>query len=514
MNARFPSRRLVVVALFCCAWLPNLVAAARADDFHVHGTVQYEKILCRNPKTGVGGLQLDQPVLRPVGGARVELVDRDNRVLVAGRTDDKGAYDLTWSGAVPPTAKVRVNAAADNIVVVDHFDPSSVYSVESDFWKLAERETTKDIVARDATRASGPFNILAVLRMGNDLVRSAEPGVSFSQIKVRWTTRHREKSTYFLKAPDSTIGDQAFILGDRDDDSDEFDDFILLHEYGHFLAATYQAERSPGGFHGTPRVDPRVAWSEGWATYFACAVLHDTRYVDTGASNWNGSNVRIEYDVELGDRNQRRADNGYWNERTVSNVLWNVGKKLSDEKNPDAGFTAIWKLLRSDAWTSRSQWRCLHDFCDVLAASRPEFVPQLVEILEAKDIGYRPGKAGDEIYVRPLPNRAIRVGELDSFGESGPNEFTARHVYTFKIVKRTRVQLQMKITGSKTPGRADLDLYLFRSDGSMVARSDADNDVGGTESIDIVLEPGDYFLHVDSWGGRGNSGTYRLIAAY
>ncbi len=56
-------------------------------------------------------------------------------------------------------------------------------------------------------------------------------------------------------------------------DTDHFDNSVILHEYGHFLEDRYGFSSSPGGSHdGNFVIDPRLAWSEGWANYFQAAV--------------------------------------------------------------------------------------------------------------------------------------------------------------------------------------------------------------------------------------------------
>ena len=52
-------------------------------------------------------------------------------------------------------------------------------------------------------------------------------------------------------------------------DRDEYDDTVLLHEYGHFWQAHYSGSDSPGGSHSSAdRVDPLLAFGEGSATFF------------------------------------------------------------------------------------------------------------------------------------------------------------------------------------------------------------------------------------------------------
>jgi hypothetical protein len=455
-------------------------------------------------------------VLRPVAGAKVELVDANNKVLARGTTDLQGRYQLSWSAPLRATARVRVLAAADNAVVVDHYDRSKVYSVSSDPWLLPQGEAVKNIVATDKGRLSGPFNILAVIRIGNDLVRSAEPGVKFPQLKIHWTSRPRPGTSYFVSARN-----EAYILGYREEDSDEFDDFIILHEYGHYLMHVFSRDNTPGGPHGLGyKLDPRLAWSEGWANFFACAALDDPHYIDTGISKWDRSGVRLDFNLDEVRPNGDRP--GYWSERSVASTLWYLYARRPGKAHLGLGFAPIWKVLRSEGWKARSPYRHLVDFCDELVAARPDLGKRVAEILAARNIAYTPGRTPSvaDPYVRALPKNVPQHGELDSRNPLGKNTLEATAVYTFTLTARTKVKLHLDILGSKAPGNADLDLWLLGPDGTPIARSDTTNDVGGTETIEMELAPGRYFVEVRSWawlnGGRlgQNTGSYRLKATY
>ena len=64
-------------------------------------------------------------------------------------------------------------------------------------------------------------------------------------------------------------------------DDDTFDEFVILHEYFHFVEHTFSGSDSPGGEHSANSVvDPRLAHSEGAASYFAAAVLNRPAYTD------------------------------------------------------------------------------------------------------------------------------------------------------------------------------------------------------------------------------------------
>jgi len=57
-------------------------------------------------------------------------------------------------------------------------------------------------------------------------------------------------------------------------DTDHFDDTVILHEIGHHIEANCGSMDSPGGKHyGQYRIDPRLAWSEGWGNFFGGHIM-------------------------------------------------------------------------------------------------------------------------------------------------------------------------------------------------------------------------------------------------
>src|SRR5574341_543648 len=66
-------------------------------------------------------------------------------------------------------------------------------------------------------------------------------------------------------------------------DHDEFDDDVILHEYGHFMAFSFSKAAEAGGAHylNDSTQDIRLAWSEGWATFLSAAVRNSPVMVNT-----------------------------------------------------------------------------------------------------------------------------------------------------------------------------------------------------------------------------------------
>ena len=82
-------------------------------------------------------------------------------------------------------------------------------------------------------------------------------------------------------------------MGDANVDTDEFDHHIVVHEWGHFFSDQMSRDFSVGGQHSlTDLLDPRVAFSEGWANALSGLVLGNDRYIDTYGT---GTVLRVLY---------------------------------------------------------------------------------------------------------------------------------------------------------------------------------------------------------------------------
>ena len=59
-------------------------------------------------------------------------------------------------------------------------------------------------------------------------------------------------------------------------DTDHFDDAVIIHELGHHIEDVCGKMDSPGGTHyGLYRIDPRLAWSEGWGNFFGAHIIRN-----------------------------------------------------------------------------------------------------------------------------------------------------------------------------------------------------------------------------------------------
>ncbi|MGZ3742568.1 MAG: hypothetical protein ACXWRA_01815 [Pseudobdellovibrionaceae bacterium] len=246
------------------------------------------------------------PVALGTTYAEVHIVDSAGNIIQCGETDKLGAFSLVIP-RVAGSYKVQVlSRSFTNKVkasVLKDIYSATPYTAETAFTTNGTQSTVSGISVVASARASedsaipgGAFNILADIFWANEFLRSNSGSSSFvaDKVPVFWKAGFNPYS--YFNAPNALASfyisteDRLYILGGKNDDvassdTDHFDDSVILHEYGHFLEAHYGHSDTPGGSHnGNFIIDPRLAWSEGWANYFQGAVLNKVVY----ASGYTG----------------------------------------------------------------------------------------------------------------------------------------------------------------------------------------------------------------------------------
>jgi hypothetical protein len=112
--------------------------------------------------------------------------------------------------------------------------------------------------------------------------------------------------------------DSLFLLGDANVDTEEFDDHVSIHEWGHYFEDVFSRSDSIGGPHSIGQsIDARLAFGEGWATAFAAMALSDPQYCDTGAV---GTTAGFGIDTETNNSGAQ----GWFNEMSVATFLYDL----------------------------------------------------------------------------------------------------------------------------------------------------------------------------------------------
>jgi hypothetical protein len=318
----------------------------------VQGTVRYEDF----PVTaaGLGGSQMV-----PVRQGRVQVVRaKDDAILAEGDTDDAGKYDVAFTNDGDHGVYVRVVARQDSATL--HQTVADLTGKIYAYRKPASSEPpidetkppsdvavfTVDLNVKKADGA-GALNIFDVGLASSRYAR-AYTGETPPMLTFRWTDGQNSAASStvsFYSADTSTI----WVLGGASD-SDEYDDVVLAHEYGHFMMSKYSSSDSPGGDHDPwHRAVPSLAWSEGWATFFGCASQGLSTYVDTQAGGVVGVSFNIETlgsSIPLGNAGDKLE--GDLSEAVVSAVLYDIHDTTNETNDTISDRSAdIWSVLRT-----------------------------------------------------------------------------------------------------------------------------------------------------------------------
>lgn len=344
----------------------------------ITGTASYEYL----PLT-CGGVSctgfMSGKTSRGIPQAELIVTNSAGTVVQCGKTNDNGTFSIVID-KIPGTYTVTVNSRADNsdikVSVLNDVTNNAPYSISSSPFIVGTGTVSPQAIgtftapittASESDQKGAAFHILYNLWTANEFLRAntGNPAFVASKVSVYWKAGFNPGSyvgtssmlSFYIKG-----SSQLYILGgangnSRTTDFDHFDDSVILHEYGHFLEDVYSKSDSQGGSHnGNFVIDPRLAWSEGFANFFQGAVVRSLDavrgqyYIDIT----NGSNMGLVFDLTDSGLSTP-ADQvsvgaayngeGIFREISVSRTLWKTTAPNGANSSPPAGeipFSAVW----------------------------------------------------------------------------------------------------------------------------------------------------------------------------
>lgn len=350
-----------------------------ANTVTITGTAQYQarEFFYNGPGDGgLGGAGTAKPIRR----AEVRVTSSAGHVVQCAETNRSGefSFQLPIGNA---SYVVSINSRAFNndmrVSVLDAPERNRFYSLSTTVTASHSQSLGTLLAGVNGEILGASFNMLDQVLRANDYLRqevsncaSDFTGCSnFSvapKVSIYWEKGFNPGS-YFNSGPVSFYipgYSRLFILGGvngdvNSSDTDHFDNSIILHEYAHFLEDVLMKSDSPGGAHNGNRIiDPRLAWSEGFANFFQAAVRNDPRYIDT-LGNTDGSTDFIFYlDLEtaVNDIPQFHSGGtglgeGNFREFSVTRLLWDALDDTPGEivngapDDVEDAFNEIWTVL-------------------------------------------------------------------------------------------------------------------------------------------------------------------------
>ena len=339
--------------------------------------------------------------------SEVEIIDSGGNVLASGQADEDGNYSISLQTSNPIDIKVRVTTATEGF---------KLYMTGGNVLYRAESTLQEDISPGQsfplnlAIGKKRAFSVHASLVESSEYVKELE-GSFISPVNVVYPHNvmrngNLHNGSFYCGStildfelgwnPKCIFNETIYI---DNDDGHDWD--VIHHEFGHYVQDIFDISKSPGGSHCVgdnlseerclQAVSPpnksegtRLAWGEGWATYFALSLQKERNLVQLGINpdpsktdqNGNpipevgdlrytdkpiGGGQGLEIKIERFDSNGINEDN----EIAVQRVLWDIYDGKQESKDDI-------ELSASDLWT-------------VVKDEKPETLSDVVSALKEKE---------------------------------------------------------------------------------------------------------------------------------
>ena len=342
--------------------------------FSVHGTItRTDKIPYINTITNVRNYT---DVIVPVRNAPVDIREQDtlfddsydvvytdaNGYYSTAFCDDDGLFDNTLEVYIRLRAELAVGGQ-EVVKVEDTSWIDEVYEFDSPVQSSGGGSLTFNMTL-DYDQ-SGIFNIAdAILdawtfwnASGGDIDGDPKFG---SEAEIHWEAGYGETRSYYYDVwKEITIADTT--------DPDQWDDTVIIHEWGHFADDKYGCDDASGGPHNFNQIlgDSELSWSEGYADYWQSAVRsfrgdpQSEYYFDLIPFTATGSARNIEtYDVD------QPSLKSTFNELSVAAALWDLNDAVNDGQDTVSfGHKGVQGIFTSDEFQSVA-YGFFDDTCD------------------------------------------------------------------------------------------------------------------------------------------------------
>lgn len=308
-----------------------LIACGGGDDepdipigepghFTITGTVRYED----RPQTNNGPLGAIAPKVSR-GVAVSVIADATKAVLAETITDDDGKYTVeldSLSGAQVHVLVATTSTVATRPINVRHAQTEIIHGFGAPTFSL--QSGTQDVLVPESSGVAEAFNIFDVLVDVMDAIPVMFPGRTASELDAFWHKGNPDGTFYFNNG--------LFLLGEASD-SDGYDDTVVLHEAGHWIEEVIGRSDSPGGDHNGNPVNPTLAWSEGFSTYFSMAITEKPIYSDSNA----GGGFAFNADTSNTKANPAGGLAQNVSEDMIAQILWDLSDAPASDDDGVAG---------------------------------------------------------------------------------------------------------------------------------------------------------------------------------
>ena len=302
--------------------------------------------------------------LYPIRRAVVQIMSAGS-AIASTLTDDNGNYAISVSAPAGTTLSVRVQArstvtgyVSDGILpnncnggswdvrVVNNVTGTAIsqadpvqrpqYVLDSSTFSAPGSGTqTVNVIADLAfsggvytARAGAPFALLDTAISALETSCQGRAAISFPTVFINWSASNTNTGgnrydgnigTSFFTTEGACKVANLYILGKIDVDTDELDNHVVAHEFGHYIENKIYRSDSIGGSHSLgDSLDPRLAFGEGFGNAFSGMVHNDPVYIDSKGASQQVLGVKLDVTTAPSTIDDR----GPWSETSMQYMLY------------------------------------------------------------------------------------------------------------------------------------------------------------------------------------------------
>jgi hypothetical protein len=524
------------------------VNPSAAGTVTVTGNITFARVLfataAQDPDRG---LWYAAPVQQPARGVIVRALDANTQAeLASASTGDTGNYSLSVASNTTIAIQVVARMLRDSTQALPHWnvsvqdghsatgtpysyiDPASFNSSAGTAHNVAIPTGINASGTATGTRASGPFAILDTVYMGIQTILGVRADADFPTLVVDWGSQ--TDGTFF------TTGSPQYIalLAALNSDTDEFDTHVIAHEFGHYIENNFSRADNIGGSHGLgDKLDPRVAFGEGFGYAFAAIVMNDPVARDSANDNGNLWSGVFNFETNPTSVVTPGMNYGCWcSESSVWSILWDLYDSNADANDTLAlGFQPMWNVL-TGAQRTTPAFTTIFSFITALKAQNAGSAAAIDTLIAAQNVtgtninAYGstethspvevPSNAALPLYTvatvggGPVTLRTVDDAETQGVPEDGYNKIGDRRFVRFTLAAQRTITIT---ASSSNPNNPDVDFIVYRNGAFLNSATSAP---AAAEILTLNAAAGEYLIDVyDCANGcselpQGTSGDYDL----
>lgn len=502
---------------------PTPTPTPTGPQVSLSGTISYTRV---PPAADGFGLDYDSAADQPARGVVVEALSASNTVLGSTVTDANGTYSLN----VSENTDVRVRAKAQllqtgtpawEVTVTDNTQGNALYSLTGSLTSSGATDQTRDLLASSGwdgssysgTRAAAPFAILDTVFNAQQVYLNAQANTVFEPLKLHWSENNITSSGSLTSGEIGTtfydLNTQAiYVLGFENNDTDEYDESVVAHEWWHYAEDVMLRSENLGGPHTSgDRLDMRVAFSEGLGNGWSAVANGSPIYIDTQSADQSGG-----FNFSLESNNGQNP--GWYSESSVQSIFYDLlDAGATDDDNLSISLATVITALATEHKQSPA-FASIFTFVSALKNQSSANAFEIDQLVEAQSIesagndefGKTETNAAGNANVLPVYTSLVvdsvagqNVCSINSFGNG--NKLSNFRFLRFTITNPDNYKIVANRTSGLQP--SDPDFIVYRN-GEVIVRATTTN--VDTEQTTVNLTAGQYVMQVAEFANARDGG--------